>query len=213
MQLPSRLQRLASPASARRFVEDPTRRFFALVAAADLAFFAIHLAYSPDGLLNEPRFRPDWDRGYAETFQYLKEFWIILLFGLAVLRHSAAVYAVLVALFTYLALDDLLRLHERIGGGVLGVRLPDLPLLGATLTGYDLGQVTYAGCIGLSALLIIGLFYRRADTPVQKTVRVFVYLLVLLASFGILGDVVTALTEASSLNAYVSLVEEGASIW
>jgi len=196
-------------AAVEAWLEDATRRFLALVILADLAFFAVHLGYSPDGLLDEPRFRLDWDRSYAETFQYLKEFWITLLFTYAALRHRTLIYTVFATLFGYLALDDLWRLHERIGDGVLGAQLPDLPLLGATLSGYDLGQVIYAAGVGLSALLVISLLYSRADTSVQKIARVLVYLLVALAAFGVLGNVATALTETNAFNTYIALVEEG----
>lgn len=195
--------------AAQTRLADPTQRFFALVILADLAFFAVHLAYSPDGLLDEPRFRLDWDRGYAETYQYLKEFWSVLLLGTMTLRHRTFVYAVFTVLFTYLALDDLWRLHERVGGGVLGARLPDLRLLGGTLGGYDVGQVVYAAGIGLSALLVIALLSRRADKSVKKTAHVLLLLLAALAAFGVVGDVVTALTKADAFNRYVALVEEG----
>lgn len=60
--------------SLHRTMSDPTRCFLLLLILADLAFFAVHLFYAPDGLFNDSRFRLDWDRGYAETFQYVKEF-------------------------------------------------------------------------------------------------------------------------------------------
>lgn len=193
MHLSRYLRTSLSPPSARRSLDDSTRRFLLLILLADLAFFALHLAQSPDGVFDEPRFRLDWDRGYAETFQYLKELWIVALLGYLALRDRSLLYAVFAGLFVYLGLDDSVRLHERVGGGILGARLPDIPTPGGVLSGYDWGQTLYALAVGLTFLLLVALLYRRSPSGNRRVARTLILLLAVLAGFGVATDILNAL--------------------
>jgi hypothetical protein len=192
----------------RRWVENPTVRLFILLVLTDLAFFAIHFGYAPEGLLDDPRFRLDWDRGYAETFQYLKELWIVLLLLYLALRDRALLYFGFAGFFAYLGLDDLWRIHERLGGSVLGARLPDLTLFGRLFSGYNLGQTLYAVVVGLAVFALVMLVYRRARPSVQRTARTLLLLLVALAYFGIVFDILNALVLGGAFETFFIFAEE-----
>lgn len=193
----------------RSLVEDSTVRLLILLVLAELVFFAVHFGYSSEGLLDDPRFRLDWDRDYAETFQYLKEFWIVLLLFYLALRDWAPLYLGFAGFFAYLGLDDLWRIHERLGGSILGARLPDLSLFGRSFAGYDLGQTLYAVAIGLAVFALVMLAYRRAHWGVQRTARTLLLLLVALAYFGIFFDILNALVLGGALEAFFIFAEEG----
>lgn len=207
MHMPNYL-RASFPPAVGRSVDASTRRFLLLLLVADLAFFALHLAQSPEGMFDEPRFRLDWDRGYAETFQYLKELWIVALLGYLALRGRSVLYAAFAGLFAYLGLDDAVRLHERVGGGMLGARLPDIPTPGGVLSGYDWGQALYALTVGLTFLLLVALFYRRSAPGSRRVARTLVLLLAALACFGVATDILNALLPAGSWDAGFVFAEE-----
>lgn len=97
------------------------------------------------------------------------------------------------AFFTYLGLDDAVRLHERIGGTLLGSSLPDIALPGGVLPGYDWGQTLYAVVVGGVMLLAVLALYRRSTADVRRTARTLVLLLATLAYFGIASDALVAL--------------------
>jgi len=195
--------------SLREIVEHPTKRFVLLLVLADFAFFAVHLLYAPDGLFDDERFRLDWDRGYAETFQYVKEFWIVFLLLYLALRSRALIYLVFAGFFAYLGLDDSVRLHERIGGGILGTRLGDLNLFGRTLEGWDLGQMFYAVGVGLGALFLIMVLYHRSRPEIQHVARNMLLLLVTLAYFGVFTDILNAFIRGDALDPFFVFMEEG----
>jgi hypothetical protein len=197
-----------SRASLRQAIEAPTILFLILLVLADLAFCGLHLAYSPDGLMDDARFRLDWDRGYAETLQYVKEFWIVLLLLYLALRERAFLYLVFAGFFGYLGLDDAGRLHERIGGGVIGSSVPDLTLFGRTLAGYDLGQTLYALALGLSFFGLVTLLYRGSRAAVKRTAHTLL-LLVALATFGVSTDILNAFVSGDALEAFFVFAEEG----
>ena len=198
-----------SRASLRQAIEPPTISFLILLVLADLAFCALHLAYSPDGLMDDARFRLDWERGYAETFQYVKEFWIVLLLLYLALREHAFLYLVFAGFFGYLGLDDAGRLHERIGGSVVGASVPDFTLFGRTLAGYDLGQSLYALALGLSFFGLVTLLYRGSRAAVKRTVYALLLLLVALATFGVATDILNAFVSGDALEAFLVFAEEG----
>lgn len=184
-------------------------RFLILLVLADLAFFAVHLSYSPTGLMDDPRFRLDWDRGYAETLQYVKEFWIVLLLLYLALRERSFLLLVFAGFFGYLGLDDSVRLHERIGGSVIGESVPDLTLFGRTLAGYDLGQTLYALVLGLGFFALVMLLYRGSPPAVRRTAHTLLLLLVALAAFGVSTDVLNAFVSGDALEAFFIFTEEG----
>ncbi|MEM7760563.1 MAG: hypothetical protein AAF298_20895 [Cyanobacteria bacterium P01_A01_bin.40] len=88
-----------------------------LLLAADLIFIALGIVYEC-GLINlsnicsslnfDSYFSLTRDRGYAEIFQYLKKYWLIILFGLLAITQNIKIYWGWLFLSGYLLLDDAL---------------------------------------------------------------------------------------------------------
>lgn len=67
---------LHPPSAARRpshGLDTPVVALFAMPAIADLVFVGLHVLWAND-LLNHAFFAITKDRGYAEVYQYIKEF-------------------------------------------------------------------------------------------------------------------------------------------
>jgi hypothetical protein len=97
-------------------VVNPT--ILVLLVCADVAFFALH-SFNRLSRSRNDLFSLSVDGGYAEVFQYLKEYWITLALFTAWWRAREGVYAAWALLFTYLLLDDALTIHETAGKVVL----------------------------------------------------------------------------------------------
>lgn len=114
-------------------VQTADRQWLWLLLAADLAFMGLHVyrkIHGAGSMLDISH-----DGGYAEMFQYLKEFWIALLLArAAVLRHDRWLW-LWSAVFAYVLVDDAMSFHERVGdwlaaqgvvGAALGAKAKDL---------------------------------------------------------------------------------------
>src|SRR5690606_33827015 len=92
-----------------------------LLLAADAAFVLLHVVNENTSLFENRMYSVDRDRGYAEFFQYVKLYWIVLTLALLLWRTRSAVYAAWVVVFGYLLLDDAAQIHERGGELIAGL--------------------------------------------------------------------------------------------
>ncbi|MDO5499244.1 MAG: hypothetical protein Q4F67_06145 [Propionibacteriaceae bacterium] len=146
------------------------------------------------------------DGGYPEFLQYAKFAWIaVLLFAAAVTLRAPAMLLWL-PLFTYLAIDDALEIHEN-AGGQLATAL-DLPAIGVRQQ--DMGELSIGGIVITAGLILfaIGVWMSR---PAVRRIFVDVLLLVgVLAFFAIVIDMVHVLVPGRTfIDAVVALVEDG----
>lgn len=72
-----------------------------LCLATDAGFILVHISYRQLGLLDNPLFSIEDDRGYAEVFQYIKEYWTVLLLGLTALQKRSLLYLSWASFFLY----------------------------------------------------------------------------------------------------------------
>ncbi len=167
--------------------------------AVDALLIVLDLAASPA----VPAFDISRDYGVAEWVSYLKLLAtaLLLLRARQALPERARRTALLgwAIVFGYLLLDDLLRLHEFFGEGL--VRLIDDPnrhLLRGLRT-EDLGELTIqvATAIPLLALLVVN--HVRGSATSRRTDRTFAALLLLMTAFAVGVDLVAATFTDSSL--------------
>ena len=117
-----------------------TNRILYLFIIVDVVFICLHIVCRKTDLISDPLFLLTTDRGYSEVFQYIKIFWIVLLIGSAAVRARASLYLLWTIIFSYLLFDDLLMLHETIGGMIIGGKLKTIfPYLESISN--DAGQV------------------------------------------------------------------------
>lgn len=160
-----------------------------LLIVADLAFFGLEILYSL-GLGSDYKFSLGAERGYAEVFQYIKFFWIVLILVWFALKLYQPVYSVGALLFFYFLLDDSLEIHETIGEYIVewyGV----VPAFG--LREQDFGELAVYALVAIIFLLAGWLAYRHSDAFAR---RVGLYLLLgvfMLAMFGAGADMLHSL--------------------
>ena len=112
-------------------------RALVLFLSADLALIFLNLLHEFTGSFADPNYSIQLERGFGETFQYLKEGWITLILVILAVRAGNGLYTCWVAVFAFLLVDDLFAAHSR-AGEVLGQALQLTPVLG--LRARDMGE-------------------------------------------------------------------------
>ena len=154
-----------------------------LFGSADFIFIAFHLVHKA-GFLSE-QFDLTRDRGYAELFQYVKEFWCVVLFVLMAQQTRTTGYLVWASFFSYVLLDDMLRIHER-GGKIIAAYGHFIPFAG--LRAKDYGELVVMISIAGMLFLAIGLAYRYSTSTFRKVSIDMLLLIAGLAFFGVAVD-------------------------
>ena len=130
------------------------KKILYLLVIVDFLFIGLHIANRQTDIISNPLFLLTRDRGYAEIFQYIKLFSIILLIGSVAIRIQSFLYFVWALTFSYMLIDDCFMLHETIGGEIIGDKLNTF-FQNLDRASYPLGQVIYAILIGGLFLIII----------------------------------------------------------
>jgi hypothetical protein len=186
-----------------RFAAD---RLLLLCVVTDLFLIGLHGVYISSGLIDDPNYSIAAERGFGETFGYVKEGWIVLILaGLAFVRDRWT-YGAWAFLFGVLMVDDVYGVRERIGIGI-GQVLGLSPTFG--LRPQDFGEVFVAALLGL-ALVPIVIAFRRSRGPVRAFSRSMLVLLAALVVFVVAVDVVHALMPPYSRSeAVFGTIEDG----
>jgi hypothetical protein len=163
---------------------------FALLAG-DLLFIFMHILHeAPNELIpvfSSNAFLISKDNSIGEGFQYAKEYWIMLAFFLLAFRYRKFAYLGWGVLFTYILVDDVIRIHEP-AGELLGTVLsgmeffrsrPELPL--------PIGELTFFASLGLLLVILLSIPYLRSD---RETKRVYHHLFLMILVFAFFGGVV-----------------------
>ncbi|WP_200246113.1 hypothetical protein [Lamprobacter modestohalophilus] len=165
-------------------LEKKSNRFLLLFLLADLVFILIHIGFNL-GLVTSPLFSIEEDLGYAEVYQYIKEYWIVLLLLTLAIGRGRFIYFAWSLLFAYLLFDDSLQIHERLGGYVADA-LQFLPIL--QLRPQDLGELVVSLLFGTLLFGTIGIAYLHADHIARQASKHLFALVLLLAFFGVVVD-------------------------
>ncbi|MEL6354935.1 MAG: hypothetical protein AAFR58_24795, partial [Cyanobacteria bacterium J06627_28] len=143
------------------------------------------------------------DRGYAEVFQYIKEFWISGTLALVFFRTRSLLFLGWSALFFYLLLDDSLRIHENWSKAPY---FPSLFGLGSNAS----GELLISLGIGLFFLLWIAAAYRKTRDASSKAVsKSLTWMLFLLGFVGIFIDALHILVQVPLLDPILTVIEDG----
>jgi len=184
-------------------------RLLSLLLATDILFIALHVIYKTTDLTRNSSFSLEMDRGYPEVFQYIKEYWIALLFLFLALKNHVSVYAAWSLLFIYLLLDDYFQIHE-IAGELISEKL-NFPAI-FNLRSVDLGELLVSSSVSLFFLILITITYRFSNSRAKEVSKYIIALLFLLAFFGIVIDMAHIMLGSLSiklLNDFMGLLEDG----
>ena len=158
-----------------------------LLFSADFVFIAVHCIQELTPLINDELYSIGRDRGYSEIFQYIKWFWIIVLFTyLTISRHSFS-YVAWGVTFLYLLCDDSLGIHEKVGRLVTG-NLGFEPPFG--LYPRDIGELAVSALAGITLTPLLIWAYLRGSQAFKNMSRDMLLLILLLAFFGVAVDTV-----------------------
>lgn len=158
----------------------------AFIFSNDLIFIGIHVRAHLLGSDNLLLFI-DFDRGYAEFFQYSKIFFALILIALLAIESRSWRLAAWLFPFLYLLADDAYQFHEH-GAEYLVNAFSLQPHWG--LRALDFGELAVSGIAGALSLVILGAAYWRATSKERWAFQRLTSLIALLAFFGIIIDLV-----------------------
>jgi hypothetical protein len=179
---------------------------FCLFLATDIGFIICHLIYVYSGLSSNYAFSLEQDRGYSEIFQYIKEYWVVLLLGFIAWRKRSLSYLIWSLLFLYLLFDDYFMIHEKMGW-IISDRLGFTPAL--NLRAKDFGEVAMSAFVGLIFLILLATSYYFGDRLSREVSK---YMLIMLGAFafcGIIVDMVHIAVKIPSLYELLTILEDG----
>jgi hypothetical protein len=185
-----------------------------LLLLADMFFLFFHILHvAPDEWLpyfSNDSFAVTEDLSMAEGFQYIKEFWIVLLLGFLALRRHKRELIGWSLLYGYFLFDDMLGLHERLGNfiaGLIGNRLD--AILFASLELDDIGEAIGILSLGLVFALILIPIYLRLKPDARPVYRTLTWLLAALLFFGLGLDLFDRFFDSRLIHEALKLAEDG----
>jgi hypothetical protein len=196
----------------------PQESLHILVAllSADFLFFFLYALHKIDFVkellpaLKDMAFAISQDLSLSEGYQYLKWFWIALLLAWLAYRYRKAFYVPWSLLFTYLMFDDMLSIHERVGGffsKALGFD-PEARVL-SSLRAQDLGELATSAIAAGVLFGLILLFFWRGNQEVRLTYRNLFLLMVTLVFFGIGFDMLDRFFDQRIIELLLKFAEDG----
>lgn len=152
-------------------------KLLVLLVAADFVFVVLHILTINTDLIHRKLFLIGKDYGYAEVYQYIKEFWVVVLLFYLFVRRPSYLLISWCFVFSYIFVDDAFRVHEQVGS-FLTEYFGFTRALG--LPGYQYGEFVFATIVGAVILIVLGASYFLSD---RKHRGVSNSLLFLLAGF------------------------------
>lgn len=187
-----------------------------LLIAADLAFITLGIIYECEfiNLIDvcssfnfDSYFSLTRDRGYAEVFQYIKEFWLIILFGFISISRGLKTYLGWFFLSIFLLLDDALEIHERMGAAI-AQKFGFISLF--NLRPVDYGELAVFGAVGITFFCWLRFSYMVSNSKERTNLRSLIDILLGLAFFGVLVDLIHVIVESNVfLSSCLAVIEDG----
>lgn len=183
-----------------------------LLLAADFAFVLMHVVIVVYSRLINTSFSLDtpmsleFDHGYSEIFQYIKEYWIALILVFVAVRTTSVLCLSWAGLFFYMLLDDAGEIRARFANfASLQYNLPTV--LG--VQPIDLVELLVSVLVGLSFLVLIAVSYRFSSAFSRSLSKQLTILLLTLAAFGVIVDTLHSVLKNTSLNHLFIVIEDG----
>ena len=188
--------------------------FLILLIFTDLAFILLHITYKlgilpktiSSIMLDASYLEIYQEASYAEAYQYIKEYWIVLLLLFIAIKKAQTIYFAWSSLFGYFLLDDSLQIHEKLGEYIVNY-FSLQPLFG--LRAQDLGELAISIFFGLIIFSFIGVAYFKCDNKAKKVSQIIFFLVLFLVLFGVVLDMVDVIIPVYLLKALFGLIEDG----
>lgn len=184
----------------------PADILLGLFISTDMLLIIAHILFLTTATVYDDNYSILMGRGFGETFQYFKAYWVALMFGWLVLVTREASYLAWAAVFTYFGLDDLLELHEEVGLD-LAIRYDFPAILGQRSD--DLGEWTVFAVAGAVLLTVLAFAYYRGSTSFRERSWSMLRFSALLAFFGIVVDAIHILFLETVADDPLGIIEDG----
>jgi hypothetical protein len=165
-------------------IEKASTKVLFLLLLADFAFIILHVFHRIN-LVSDEIYTMDTDSGYAEMFQYIKEYWIVVILFILAIRRKHIVYFAWSSLFIYFLLDDSLRIHETFGKYMANY-FEFQPMF--QLRPQDFGELGVSILFGLLLFTFIGVSYLFSDNVAKQISKHLFILVMALVFFGVIVD-------------------------
>ncbi len=187
--------------------------------SGDLFYFFLYVAHKAARLfdvgiaIRNPAFELTRDLGVPESYQYVKEFWIVILFAWFIYKSKNYSFSSWMFLYLYLLFDDMLRIHEELSTFIfarLGINSEDIPFNGFRYQ--DIGELGISLTFGIFFLLLISFAYKRESVDNRTIYKTLTTLLFALLFFGIgidMADQLISNTGSKLLIIFVDILEDG----
>ena len=163
-------------------------KFLFLLLSADCLFIILHIFHDYTGFFVDPRYAISKDRGFGEIFQYVKEYWVSLIFFWLAVKNRSLLYLSYSLLFVYILVDDSFMIHEKLGKEIsIYFGFPTM----LKLRPRDFGEMSIYAIVGLSFLFLVGLTYPGSTQNLKKTCRKSFVFLAIFFLFGAVIDMAT----------------------
>jgi len=177
-----------------------------LLVLTDFFFIVLHILHTHTGIGPSSLFSIEQDQGFAEIFQYTKEYWIGLMLLWLALKRRSFLFLGWSLLFFFLLFDDALRFHEE--AGYILVKYFNLqPMLG--LRAQDIGELGIAVIVGVGFLTIIGISHYFSEQRLRDISMRIAILLAALVFFGVFIDMIHSLFRHTKASNLLALIEDG----
>jgi len=185
------------------YIEKESTKVLFLLLLADFVFMLLHGIYTMD-LVSNDLYSIDSDGGHAEMFQYIKEFWIVVILFVFSIRRKHIIYFAWSSLFVYFLLDDSLRIHESFG--IYLAKYFEFQSM-FQLRAQDFGELLVSILFGLLLFTFIGVSYLFSDTVAKRISKHLFILVFSLAFFGVIGDMLHTIIPWG--NSLFGFIEDG----
>jgi hypothetical protein len=184
----------------------PAVALLLLLLCGDAGFALLHVIYVETDWLRGMAISLEAEGGVAETYQYVKEFWVALCMAFTFFTTRRPVYGSWALVFMFLLVDDAGKVHEQVGAW-LGQRYHFAAPFG--LRPDDIGELLVAGTVGLITLTLVGVAAWRGTAQCRRIARDMLCLIVALALLGVVVDMLHVIAYVrQSLTAQVLLIVE-----
>ena len=156
-----------------------SNKLLIILVFADIVFIVLHTLHHDTGLLPSSLFSLAQERGYGEMYQYIKEFWIVVLLFILAITRLNFLYVAWALLFVYLLLDDSFQIHER-GGVFLANYLNLEPKYG--LQAEEFGQLFISIFFGGFFLAIIGVSHYLSNVS-DRIISKYLFIMLIILIF------------------------------
>ncbi|MGI9458303.1 MAG: hypothetical protein ACR2NU_17215 [Aeoliella sp.] len=177
----------------------------ALLLAADVALIALFVLQGFGWVVDEG-LQLTRDRSYGEVYQYVKQFWTVLLLATMAWSSRRLFFAIVAVLFTYFLIDDYAELHETMGE-LLAEQFAR-PILWGIDT-YHFGEFAVFCLYGILGLGLVIATFPKPQDPQRSFARDLVGLLALMALFAVGIDAVHALPWPELVGDAIGGIEDG----